>query len=83
MHTIKIKRALKLSTIGSCHGSAHAMLAAIPQSVVTSLTSKQLAELIDANWRLAVASKVIAERDIVNEGAVWDARSQRLIELHQ
>lgn len=81
MHSIKIKRALKLSTIGSCSGSAIAMLDAIPQSVVAALTSAQLADLIDANWRLAGASKAIAERDAVAEGAVWDARNQRHIPL--
>ena len=81
MHTIKIKRALRLSTIGSCHYSAMAMLDAIPETVVAALTSAQIAELIDANWRLAQASKAIAEREIVAEGAVWDARTERMIEL--
>ena len=82
--SIKIERARKLSLTGNYPASFGAMLAAIPASIVDALTSRQLAELIDANWTLAQASKAIANREALAEGAVWDARAQafRSLEHH-
>lgn len=73
-HAIKINRAQALSTTGRYSASFAAMLEAIPLPVVVALTSRQLAALIDANWRLADASKAIATREICDDGFVWDTR---------
>lgn len=80
-HAIKIKRALRLSKIGACSGSALAMLDAIPASAVAGLPAKALAELLDAMWRACQEAKALAESGAVAEGAIWDARSQRLREI--
>lgn len=81
MHTIKVNRALSLASIGGCPGSAGDMLGAIPTAVIEALPSRLLAELLDANWRLAQRSKALANAEAVAEGAVWDARHQRLREV--
>jgi hypothetical protein len=79
--SIKINRAKKLAAIGSCPGSFLAMLDAIPLGVRGSLNSGQIALLLDANWRLACASKAIAAADAIAEGGCWDSRCQRFREL--
>lgn len=78
MSTIKINRALKLAAIGTNPGSAADMLAAIPADVIEALPARLLAELLDANWSLACRSKSLADAAACDEGAVWDARHQRL-----
>jgi len=59
MPRTKINRARKIAAIGDCHASFDAMLDAIPVAVIDRLSSRELAALIDANWRLARASKAI------------------------
>ncbi len=78
---IKIKRALRLAAVGDLPETSGAMLAALPAETVAALTARQLAGLLDAAWRLVQASKALAERAACDEGAVWDARAQRLREL--
>ncbi|WP_289009848.1 hypothetical protein [uncultured Thermomonospora sp.] len=79
--TIKIDRAIKLSRVGGYPRTCAAVLEAIPWSTINALTGRQLAELMDAIWELWQRTKRIHERDIINEGAVWDEASGRLIEL--
>ena len=79
--SIKATRARKLSIIGDCPGSFDAMIQAIPDAVFDGLTSRQIALLVDANWRLAGASKAIAARSAIAEGGVWDVRRERFVEL--
>lgn len=74
-HSIKINRALKLSTIGAHAGSAEAMLESVPDSVIKALPSRQLAQMIDALWQHSSATKAIAARAIIAEGGVWDSRA--------
>lgn len=81
MSQVKINRAMKMARIGSNPGSASDMLAAIPASTIAGLTARQLAELLDAMWSLAQASKAIAARDACAEGAIWDAQAQQMREL--
>jgi len=76
-NSIRVKRALALSQIGAYPGSAQAMLNAIPPAVVAALPARLIAELLDANWRLAQEAKAIAEKDAIQEGAVWDATTVR------
>lgn len=80
-HTIKIARAKTLAGIGPYHRSFEAMLAAVPASVVAKLSSRQLAELIDANWCLAQSAKALAEREAIDNGFVWDARTSQARDL--
>lgn len=78
MSQIKINRARHLSTTGRYPASFDAMLAAIPAPVVTGLTAKALAALIDAQWIACQDAKAIAEREAIDAGAVWDARRQTM-----
>lgn len=80
-HSIKVNRALQSAAIGDCPRSAAAMLEAIPASVIARLTSREIAALLDANWRLALASKAQADREAVQTGAIWDAAGERMVEL--
>lgn len=81
MHAIKINRALRLAGIGSCHGSAMAMLDYVPASVRAALSGAELGELLDALWRACQDAKALAAREAIGEGAIWDARRQRLREI--
>ena len=82
MHPIKVRRALRLAKIGRNPGSAHAMLATIPDSAIAALTGRQLAELLDATWQTCQRTKALHERDVLTEGAIWSARQSRMIEIH-
>lgn len=79
--TIKISRAYNKADVGKHPASRDAMMMHLPTALVATMTSAQLAGVLDALWSCAQQSKSIAEREIVSEGAVWDAKSQRLIEL--
>ena len=78
---VKISRASKMSAIGNCPGSYAAMLDAVPAAVLDALSSRQIATLVDAVWRACEQSKSIAIAAAVDEGAVWDARSQKFREI--
>lgn len=93
-HNIKVNRALSASRIGGVHGggdhdipqcgcaaSALAMLDAIPETVVAQLSAAALADLLDAMWMMCERTKAIAAADVIQEGAVWDAKQQRLREI--
>lgn len=80
-HSRKINRAVKMSGIGTHRESVSAMLRVIPDDVIAALPARLIAQLIDANWRLAQESKAIAAVDAINEGCVWDARKQRHREI--
>ncbi len=79
--SIKTNRAMKIATTGRYPRSFAAMLDAIPESVVEALNARLIAELIDANWRLAGCSKRIAEHEAVANGFVWDHRRGRAMNL--
>ncbi|MCK5930993.1 MAG: hypothetical protein KAG89_02390 [Fulvimarina manganoxydans] len=80
-HTIKIRRAISMSSIGSLVETRSAMLEAIPASVLATASSRQIADLLDANWALAQRSKASAAEAACDEGAIWDANRQRLREI--
>jgi len=71
MSQIKITRARKSSAIGANPETFAAMLAYVPTDVVNSLTSKLLAAQIDAIWQACGASKMIASREAIENGAVY------------
>ncbi|GEK69788.1 hypothetical protein [Paracoccus denitrificans] len=76
-HTRKVNRAVAMCSIGMHPESVAAMLRAIPEDVIAALPARLIAQLIDANWRLAGASKAIAAADAIREGCVWDAQQGR------
>jgi hypothetical protein len=80
-HQIKVNRAVRISQIGRYPASASAMLRAIPAEVIDALPARLIAVLMDAQWETCQASKAIAEADAITEGAVWDARAQKLREV--
>lgn len=80
-HSIRVKRALAMSDVGRYPASAAAMLDAIPAEVIAALPARLIAKLLDANWALAQASKCIAEKDALAEGAIWDASGNRYREI--
>ena len=63
--------------------SASSMLRAIPAEAVNALPARLIAQMIDANWRLASASKAIAARDALTEGGVWDEARGAMREFAQ
>lgn len=70
-HSTKITRARRLSAIGRYPASFAAMLDALPQCAIEGLSSKRLAELLDAMWSLAQASKQVALDDAARSGELW------------
>ena len=76
-HQIKVNRALSLSQVGKYPSSASAMLRAVPDSVLAKVTSRELADLLDAMWDLSAASKAIADAETISEGGVWDNKELR------
>jgi hypothetical protein len=81
MSSIKIAKARKKSSIGSMPMTWRVHLDAVPPSVVSRLTSSELAELLDGMRGLTIDTKSHHERDIVDEGAIWDERQSRLREI--
>lgn len=78
-HAIKVNRAVKLSAIGSNPRSCAAMLNAILLEVIDALPARAIAKLLDANWQMACASKALAIREAIQDGAVWDGSKHREI----
>lgn len=81
MSSIKINRAIALAKTGKNPGCALDMMAAIPANVVAHLPARLLAEMIDANWQLALASKAISTSGACDEGVIWDAANGRLRDI--
>lgn len=71
---IKSNRVAKLCDLACYPNSYAAMVAAIPDAVWDALPARLIAELIEANWRLAGNSKALAAREALENGFVWDAR---------
>jgi len=78
MYQIKIARAKKLSRVGRYPHTCRAMLDALPREALEALTGRQIAVLLDSLHSLTLRTKAIHEADICHEGAVWDARVDRL-----
>ncbi|PTV70241.1 hypothetical protein [Agrobacterium pusense] len=70
--TIKFNRAQSLSWIGTTPRTFDALFEAIPGTVVDSLTAAQLAALIDAMHQFSEKSKLLAEREALSNGGIWD-----------
>lgn len=72
--SIKLDRAAKLCDLARYPASYAAMLDAIPASIIDALTARQIAELVDANWRLAQASKALRADEVISDGGIFDDR---------
>jgi hypothetical protein len=75
--SIKIERAMKLASAGNFPATFSGLLAHIPQGLVDTMTSRQLASTIDALYTCAQESKAFAAREAINNGFIWDARQNR------
>lgn len=80
-HSRKVKKAMRISTTGRYPGTVSAMLRAIPDSAIATLTACDLAALIDAMYDLAQSSKAVSNRETVEAGMVWDARRHRHLDV--
>lgn len=77
MSKIKYSRSKDAAKRGEYNNSFDAMYREIPESVKAALTSKRIAELVDAMWNVAQKSKAIANREAIEIGAVWDEKAQK------
>lgn len=71
--SIKINRARRKSGLAAYPATCDAVAGAVPPSVAAALTSAQLADLyraFDRHWHRAIAH---AEREVCENGFVWDA----------
>ncbi|TAA54601.1 hypothetical protein [Shinella sp. JR1-6] len=83
MSIVKYNRAKAASVIGSHDRSFDAMWNSIPTDVQATLSSSQLAALVDSNWRMAAESKAIAAREAIENGFVWNAATNSPAPLAQ
>ena len=70
-----------MAAIGNNRGSYATMIDLIPDTVLNTLSSRQIADLVDATWLACQQAKSIACADAIAEGAIWDSRRQRLREV--
>ncbi len=80
-HRTKINRAMRLAKVGENRATAEALLRVLPESVIARVTGQELAELLDAVWKLSRNSKASAETEIVSDGGAWDEDRQAFREL--
>jgi len=78
-YQIKINRAEHLAKIGACPQSFDAMLEHVSGDLIGSVTSRELAAIIDALWCCAGKSKCLAEREALENGGIWSDRDQRFL----
>lgn len=83
MHSIKLSRARKMSIIGDLPATYDAMLAHLPPSLVEAAPARVIADVIDSLYRASLEAKSLHERDIIAEGAVWDAERQEMRPIAQ
>ena len=80
-YTIKINKAIRKSHLGNFNRSANAMLEYVPEKVFDQLNSDGLADLLDALWKACQDAKIIKEKEICDEGCVWDWRQKKLRDI--
>lgn len=69
--SIKLTRAAKVAKIGNYPSSFSAMAKFLPESVITKLSSREIADMIDEMWSLANNSKSIATDEAIENGGVY------------
>ncbi|MCZ4260619.1 hypothetical protein O4G76_07160 [Limimaricola sp. G21655-S1] len=80
-HRTKINRAMRLAKVGENRATAEALLRVLPESVIARVTGQELAELLDAVWKLSRNSRASTETELVSDGGVWDEDKQAFREL--
>lgn len=81
MSNIKLNRARNFCSIGKFGRSFEAMTQIIPAETIKSLTSKQIAILIDNIWHGCQTAKLIQEIEICDQGYIWDSKRNKMREL--
>lgn len=81
--SIKVQRARGMCRVGAYPQSYRAVIDAIGDEILAALSARRIAILADRVWDSWAKTKALHERAIVDEGAVWDDRSSRLIELQK
>lgn len=81
MSVIKINRARNLAEIGKYPRSFDSMLDLIPEQTINSLSSKNLAALIDNVWRGCQEAKGLESIEICDQGYIWDSRQNKMRDL--
>lgn len=80
-HSIKLNRACGLSRVGVYPHTASSIIDAIPPDIVAALPARLLASLIDTIWARQIATKARHERDLIDEGYIWDSTRGRMLDL--
>lgn len=80
-HQIKLARARRLAKAARYPATYDAMLDYVPEAAVAKLTGAEIAAVVDALRATAIDAKALAAREACAEGAIWDARTQRLREI--
>jgi queuine/archaeosine tRNA-ribosyltransferase len=80
-HQIKINRATRLADVGRYPSTCSAMMRHLPAELFKRATAAEIAMAMHALWAACRESKSIAIRDAIDEGAIWDARQQRMREI--
>lgn len=80
-HRTKINRAMRLAEIGENRATAEALLRVLPESVIARVTGHELAQLLDAMWKLSQNYRATVEAEIVSDGGAWDEDKQAFREL--
>lgn len=78
-HSIKINRSRKISRFVPT--ASKEIESSIPESLVESLSARQLAEVrlaLNDHWHKAVSH---TEKEIVGEGCVWSEKHKKLLEI--
>lgn len=81
MHSIKLARARQLADTGRYPSTFAAMLAHVPDDLVTRGTARLIAATIDAMHRACRETKAIADRDSLDNYGVWCPRRNRFVDL--
>lgn len=81
MSVIKINRARNLAEIGKYPRSFDSMLDLIPKQTINSLSSKNLAALIDNVWKGCQEAKGLESIEICDQGYIWDSRQNKMRDL--
>ena len=75
MNQIKINRAHRLADVGRYGQTAAAMAKHLPPSLIERLTGAELADVMDALRACSLEGQAIAQREALENGFVWDRRT--------
>lgn len=81
MGNIKFLRAKSAAKLGLYHRSFEAMWGYLPANVTSSLSSSQLADLVDGFWACAQNSRAIGERGAIANGIFVQPYAEQCVEF--